>query len=107
MQTSTAKQPQLTEFDVRHFLSSALEKSHIAKQLYYKNLYSILIGVGFAVLIGLIVMYRRKKRLTPEEKAEKFRKGHEYVMERIRKLKENQIQAEQRMLTGLPYIEFL
>jgi hypothetical protein len=58
--------------------------------------------VSFLIVLGLILLYKYKGRLTPSEKARQDREKQEYVLTRIKQLQENKRRAHQELITGLP-----
>jgi hypothetical protein len=57
------------------------------------------------VLIGLILAYRKRHKLTPEEKKEKQEKDHARVMVKIKALREERKKMNNEIITNLPKFE--
>ena len=58
--------------------------------------------IAFLIVLGLILLYKYKGRLTPTEKARQDREKQEYILKRIKQLQETKRRAHQELITGLP-----
>ena len=58
--------------------------------------------IAFLLILGFILLYKYKGRLTPSEKARQDREKQEYILTRIKQLQENKRRAHQELITGLP-----
>ena len=57
------------------------------------------------LLIGVILAYRKRHKLTPEEKKEKTEKDHAHVMVKIKALREERKKMNNEIITNLPKFE--
>ena len=98
-------QPMLVEPGVRFFLGETLKQCHNFRETYKNTIYNILILIGFLTILGLLLLYKYKGKLTPEEIIEKERLKKQYILSRIRNYQDAKIKAQQELITGLPHWE--
>ena len=90
--------PSLTEPGVKSFLNSTLKQCHEFKVNYYNYMFNIGIFIGFLILLGGLLLYKYKGKLTPKELEMKNREKHQYILSKIQ-LYQNERQGS---ITGLP-----
>ena len=56
-------------------------------------------------MAGIILSYRKRHKLTPEEKKEKQEKDHAHVMSKIKALREERKKINNEIITNLPKFE--
>jgi hypothetical protein len=94
--------PMLTEPGVKYFLNATLRQCNEFRNKYNNVLMNIGLLISFLIVLGLILLYKYKGRLTPSEKARQDREKQEYILTRIKQLQENKRRAHQELITGLP-----
>jgi len=94
--------PSLVEPGVKYFLNQTLKQCHIIREKYHNFLVNLGLFIIFAILLGAILLYKYKGRLTPAEKAEKEREKQQYILSKIRVFQEEKKRASQDLITGLP-----
>lgn len=94
--------PKLTEPGIKYFLSQSLKQSHKVKLLYYNKMINIGLFIGFIIIFGLMLLYKYKGKLTPEEQKKKNYEKYKYVLDKVRKTKEDRLKMNQQLITGLP-----
>jgi len=97
--------PTLIEPGVKYFLSETLKQCRIFKMTYNNLLINIALGVGFLLLLGTILFFKYKGKLTPVEKDMKNRQKQQYILSKIQNFQEAKKQAHQELITGLPHWE--
>ena len=97
--------PTLIEPGVKYFLSETLKQCRNFKTIYNNLLINISLGVGFLVLLGVILFFKYKGKLTPVEKDMKNRQKQQYILSKIQNFQEAKKQAHQELITGLPHWE--
>lgn len=97
--------PLLTEPGVKYFLSSTLKQCHEFKDKYYNLLLNIGIFIGFLFILGSLLLYKYKGKLTEEEKIEKDNIKKQYILSKIRNFQMAKQKANQELITGLPHWE--
>jgi len=97
--------PTLIEPGVKYFLSETLKQCRIFKITYNNLLINIALGVGFLLLLGTILFFKYKGKLTPVEKDMKNRQKQQYILSKIQNFQEAKKRAHQELITGLPHWE--
>lgn len=98
--------PRLIENGARTYMSGILNKCHTTRVSIY--LYALNMGVliGFVIVVGLVLYYCYKKKLTPQEEYQKKLKEQEYILSKIKVYKEHQRSISSRAsITGLPTLD--
>jgi hypothetical protein len=98
--------PRLTENSARNYLFQTLQKCHTNRvSIYY---YALNFGVLFLFLgiVGLVLYYCSKQKLTEYDKQQKILKDQQYVLSKIRYYQEDKKQQQTHVsgITDLPYI---
>ena len=94
--------PMLTEPGVKYFLSATLKQCNEFRNKYYNVLINVALLSGFLIVLGLILLYKYKGRLTPREKDIQNKEKQKYILTRIKHLQETKKRAHQELITGLP-----
>lgn len=94
--------PLLTEPGVKYFLNQALKQSHIIRENFHNMVFNIGMFIFFLLILGGILIYKYKGRLTPVEIAQKDKEKHQYILERIKNFQIAKQNAHQKLITGLP-----
>ena len=92
--------PRLIEPNVQNYLYNTLKQCHDKKELFYTWVFNIVVFVILVLVVGSVLYYCRKRKLTPYEQSEKERKDQEYVLSKIRQY---QTVKKQSPITNLPY----
>ena len=61
--------------------------------------------VFFVFILGIILVYKKKTKLTVEEKRDKFEKERKYVLNKIKSLQEKDRIKQNEIITNLPKFE--
>ena len=77
---SVVNNPSLTEPGVKYFLTQSLKQCHIFKNKYNNMIYNILILIIFCVILGILLIYKYKGKLTNEENNKKKKKTIVYII---------------------------
>ena len=94
--------PMLTEPGVKYFLNATLKQCNEFRNKYYNVLINVALLSGFLIVLGLILLYKYKGRLTPREKDIQNKEKQKYILTRIKHLQETKKRAHQELITGLP-----
>lgn len=94
--------PTLTEPGVKYFLNQSLKQAHIIREKFHNTIFNIGMFIFFLFILGGILVYKYKGRLTPTERAQKDREKQQYVLERIKTFQIAKQRAHQELITGLP-----
>ncbi len=99
------QKPMLTEPGVKYFINQTLKQCHAFKERHYNLIANICLLVGFIFVLGIILLWKYKGKLTPEEIEEKERLKKQYILSRIRNYQDAKIRSQQQLITGLPQWE--
>ena len=94
--------PLLIEPGVKYFLSETLKQCREFKNKYNNILLNIGLFFLFLLLLGVILLFKYKGKLTPSEKAQRNYEQHQYILNKIRNFQEAKKRASQELITGLP-----
>jgi hypothetical protein len=94
--------PKLTEPGIKYFLNQSLKNCHSAKVLYYNKLVNVSVFVLFMIILGSILLYKYKGKLTPEELKRKEQEKYKYILDKVQKVKIDKLKLNQELITGLP-----
>lgn len=97
--------PTLTEPGVKYFLRETLKQCHDKRSSYYNIIWNCGFFLLLLVLIGVVLSYRKRHKLTPEEKKKKNEKDHAHVMTKIKALREERRKINNEIITNLPKFE--
>jgi len=97
--------PILTEPGVKYFLNQALKQSHIIREKFHNTIFNIGMLIFFLIILGCILFYKYKGRLTPVEIAQKNKEKKQYILQRIKNFQIAKQRAHQELITGLPHWE--
>ena len=94
--------PMLTEPGVKYFLNQTLKQCHEIKDKHYNLLFNAGLFIGFLSILGILLLYKYKGRLSDAERYEKDMLKQQYLLEKLRNLQEAKKRASQELITGLP-----
>jgi hypothetical protein len=97
--------PILTEPGVKYFLSETLKQCRVFKNTYNNTLLNIIITICFLTILGIILFFKYKGKLTPAEQELKNKQKRYYILSKIQNFQETKQRAEQELITGLPHWE--
>tara|TARA_Y100000389_G_C17395582_1_gene482316 strand:- start:117 stop:428 length:312 start_codon:yes stop_codon:yes gene_type:complete len=91
--------PYLVEPGVKYFLNETLNNCSILKDKHYNLIFNFIIVIVFFIILGIILYYRYKGKISPKEKKEKEIKKQQYIMSKIRNYHASKKTSQ---ITGLP-----
>ena len=97
--------PILTEPGVKYFLNETLKQCHAFKEKYNNMLFNIGITITFFIILAILLLYKYKGKLTPEEIEQKETQKKQYILSKIRNYQETKLREQQQLITGLPHWE--
>jgi hypothetical protein len=96
--------PKLIEPMAKNYLFDNLKQCHSTKTTLYINIWNLLIFVGFIIITASILYLCATRKETPKEKEEKLRKDQEYILNKIRSLREiDNYRNQMNSMTKMPY----
>lgn len=97
--------PLLTEPGVTYFLSHALKQSHLIRERFHNTVFNLGMLLLFVLLLGGVLVYKYKGKLSPVEIAQKNQEKQQYILEKIKSFQIAKRNAHQELITGLPHWE--
>ena len=94
--------PALTEPGVKYFLNHTLKQCNIVRSKFHNTVFNIGLFIAFLIVLGLILLYKYKGRLTPVEINRKNKEKQQYILSKIKNFQEAKRIAHQELITGLP-----
>jgi hypothetical protein len=95
-------EPSLVEPGVKYFLHQSLKQCHIVREKFENTIFNIGLFFGFMLILGLILIYKYKGKLTPSEIQQKNKEKQQYILSKIKILQDAKRVAHQELITGLP-----
>ena len=95
--------PILTEPGVKYFLNETLKQCHNFKEKYNNMLFNIGLTIGFFIILAILLLYKYKGKLTPEEIEQKETQKKQYILSKIKNYQETKLREQQQLITGLPH----
>ncbi len=94
--------PSLTEPGVKYFLYQSLKQCHSVRTHFHNYIFNIGLFILFIVILGVILIYKYKGKLSPVELEKRNREKQQYILEKIKMLQNAKRVAHQELITGLP-----
>ena len=94
--------PTLIEPGVKYFLHQTLKQCHIVREKFQNTIFNIGLFIGFLIILGLILLYKYKGKLTPVEIERKMKEKQQYILSKVQKFQQAKRKAHQELITGLP-----
>ena len=94
--------PKLTEPGVKYFLHQTLKQCHIARDNFHNMVFNIGLFIAFLLILGFILLYKYKGKLSPIEVAQKNKEKQQYILSKIKNFQQAKRIAHQELITGLP-----
>ena len=95
--------PLLTEPGVKYFLNETLKQCREFKNKHHNVLLNIGLFFIFFIILGGLLLYKYKGKLTPQEKHEKNTEKMQYILSKITNFQIEKKRASQELITGLPH----
>ena len=94
--------PSLIEPTVKTFMVGTLKHCKKIRDEYYSYVFNIGSVTIFVVLLILLLYYKYKGKLTPEEKEKKDTEKKHYILSTIKKYQTMKQKSKNELITGLP-----
>ena len=94
--------PILTEPGVKYFLHQTLKQCHTIRDNFHNMVFNIGLFIAFLLVLGLILFYKYKGKLTPVEIEKKNKEKQQYILSKIQNFQKAKRIAQQELITGLP-----
>ena len=94
--------PALIEPGVKYFLKETLKRCHVFKESHNIFLLNISLLIGFLVILGVVLLFKYKGKLTPKEIQIKDNEKQQYILSKIKNYQDTKLRESQSLITGLP-----
>jgi hypothetical protein len=94
--------PALTEPGVKYFLHQTLKQCHAVRDNFHNTVFNIGLLIAFLLILGLVLLYKYKGKLTPAEIKRKNQEKQQYILSKVQKFQQAKRIAHQEIITGLP-----
>ena len=94
--------PSLTEPGVKYFLHQTLKQCHITRDNFYNLAFNIGLFIAFLLILGGILFFKYKGKLSPIEINKKNKEKQQYILSKIQNFQQAKRKAHQELITGLP-----
>ena len=105
METNNFVKPMLTEPGVKYFINATLKQCHQFREKYMNTLFNIGLLVFFILSICLLLTYKYKGKLTPQEREHKDIEKKQFILSKIHNFQQAKLKSQQSLITGLPQWE--
>ena len=75
--------PLLTEPGVKYFLHQTLKQCHMVRDNFHNMVFNIGLFIGFLIVLGAILLYKYKGKLTTVEMEQKNKEKQQYILSKI------------------------
>ena len=96
------KKPKLIEVGVSSFLRENLKQCKQKKGVYINKVFNVSMFIMFFSLFFMILYYKYKGKLTPQEKHVKHEKERIYILNKVKSLNIERQKVQQTIITNLP-----
>ena len=90
----------LIDPNVKNYVARQLQFSHETKIKYYNLYFNVILAILLVLLIGILLLFMYKGKLTPLEKAKKNQKNKIHILSKISKY--NIENNNKTLITDLP-----
>ena len=94
--------PSLTEPGVKYFLHQTLKQCHIVRDKFHNMVFNTGLLIAFFVILGILLLYKYKGKLTPLEIEKKNKEKQQYILSKIQNYQLAKKASQQELITGLP-----
>lgn len=96
--------PALTEFKTKYYIKNSLKEARLLKDKYITIFVNIFLLLLFIIVIGGLLLYKYKGKLTEEEKNKKDYEKKLYIFQKLQKYSYDKQKESQQLITNLPVI---
>jgi ABC-type bacteriocin/lantibiotic exporter with double-glycine peptidase domain len=92
----------LVEPGVKYFLNQTLKQCGVIKNNVYNYLFNISLFILFLLILGGLLLYKYKGKLTPAQIYEKNKQKQQYILSKIKNYETTKKIQREELITGLP-----
>lgn len=97
--------PMLIEPGIKYFFNETLKQCREFRNNYHNLMFNVSLFLFFLVILGVVLLYKYKGKLTPVEKDMKDRMKQQYILSKIKNFQDAKRIAHQELITGLPGLD--
>ena len=97
--------PILIETGTKYFMKETLKNCRDLKKNYYNRIINIILTMLFFCMIMGFLYYKKKTKLTPEEKEKLSLEKENFFLNKIKQIRENNKKENNNLITNLPQFE--
>ena len=94
--------PSLTELTTKYYIRHSLKEVRKFKDKYISICVNIFLLLGFVALIGGILYYKYRGKLTDQEQYEKEKIKKQYIFSKLHRISHEKQKERQTLITNLP-----
>ena len=94
--------PLLVEPGIKYFLHETLKKCKEYKEQYNNYLYNAGLFIFFMLILGAILLYKYRGKLSTEEMQQRDREKKQYILSKIKNFQDAKRIAHQELIASLP-----
>ena len=94
--------PKLIEPNIKYFTKATLKQCKLIKQKYFSIIFNIVCFVLLMTVVGGLLVYKYKGKLSPLEKEVKMQQQKYYIFSKIKQYQDIRLQENQSLITNLP-----
>ena len=99
------EKPILTESGTKYFLRETLKRCHKKNLVYFNKIFNISLFLFFFLILGTVLIYKYKTKLTPKEKQDKLKRNKISILNNLKSMRLRQQKDENKLITNLPQFE--
>ena len=96
--------PALTEFSTKYYIRNSLKEVRRFKDKYITILVNVLLFLLFVGVVGGLLYYKYKGKLTPDEKRQKEQEKKMYLFQKLHQISYEKQKESQSLITNLPLV---
>lgn len=96
--------PSLTEFSTKYYIRHSLQQVRRLKDKYITITVNISLFLLFIGVVGGLLYYKYKGKLTPEQKLIKDREKKMYLFQKLHQISYEKQKESQELITNLPLV---
>ncbi len=96
--------PALTEFSTKYYIRNSLKEVRRFKDKYITILVNVSLFLLFVGVLGGLLYYKYKGKLTPDEKKQKEQEKKMYLFQKLHQISYEKQKESQSLITNLPLV---
>ena len=97
--------PSLIEPGVKYFIKETLKQCQNKKTKYYYYYWNVGLFIFFLVILGSLLTWKKKTKLSKDEIMKKREQQRLYILEKIKNMQEEKRKVNAEIITNLPKFE--